>query len=125
MNIVFDASVLVSARLNQNMIAWALENSLMPKAACKLWAILPCYISRKTAEICASRDKLAELIGVRPDDISTLMTEFEKAPIKISRRRSKVPGMKGRGTVKYFVDAGVVANIHHTGSGPSGRISAA
>jgi predicted transcriptional regulator len=68
----------------------------------QLWATLFLHLQWDTGEVMQRRDELAEAVNVSADEVSRVMTELESIGA-ISRKRTKVPGMRGPGMVRYFM----------------------
>ena len=65
---------------------------------------------RDSGEIMLTRDELAELVGESADHVGGIMGELESIGA-ISRRREKVPGMRGQGVVRYFMSANIATHL--------------
>src|SRR5688500_4398884 len=103
--------VMLSPEQNEAVIGWLLDHSSRPQKAVRLWAALFRYLRRDTGEIMLTRDELAEQIGDRPDKVSAIMGELEGIGA-ISRRREKVPGMRGPGAVRYFMNPNIATHLN-------------
>jgi CRP-like cAMP-binding protein len=102
--------VMLSASQNRAVVSWLLENSSRPHKAVELWALCFEHLRRDTGEIALTREELAAEIGVTPDHISGLMRELERVGA-ISRRHERVPGLRGRGRVVYFMNPRVGTHL--------------
>jgi hypothetical protein len=89
---------------------WLGQNSKRPLLAYALWGELFTAIRRDTGEIMLSREEMAERIGTDPDTITKLTAELESIGA-ISRRREKVPGMRGPGVARYFMNPNVATHL--------------
>ena len=96
---------------NSAVIAWLLDHSSRPQKSVRLWSLLFEHLRRDTGEIMLTRDELAEQIGDRPDKVSAIMGELESIGA-ISRRREKVPGMRGPGAVRYFMNPNIATHLN-------------
>jgi hypothetical protein len=104
--------VMLSPAQNRAVVKWLGQNSKRPVMAVQLWAELFMHLRRDTGEIMQTRDELADAIGVPSERVSEIMSELESFGA-ISRKRVKVPGMKGPGMVRYSMNPKV--GTHLTG----------
>jgi hypothetical protein len=104
--------VMISAEQFDRVHDWLLENSKRPVVAVRLWSKLFRNMAR-SGYVAATREELAEAVGIRPAEVSAVMSELESINA-ISRARMKVPGMRGPGTVHYRVNSHV--GTHLTGA---------
>jgi hypothetical protein len=102
--------VMLSPAQNRAVVRWLLEHSSRPQKAIDLWVLLFEHLRRDTGEIMLTRDELAEQIGVPADNVSLIMGELEEIGA-ISRRREKVPGLRGPGMVRYFMNPSVATHL--------------
>src|SRR4051794_33695881 len=102
----------LSAAYTQNriVVSWLLEHSSRPRKAVELWILLFEHLHRDTGEIALTREELAAEIGETADNVSRLMTELEGIGA-VSRRRERVPGLRGRGRVVYFMNPNVGTHL--------------
>ena len=105
--------VMMSPQDNARVVAWLHENSKRPMQAVLLWSKLFLNLRHDTGEIMQTRDELAEAIGVRVAEISSIMGELESFGA-ITRERIKLPGMRGPGMVRYKMNE--VIATHLTGA---------
>jgi DNA-binding transcriptional ArsR family regulator len=87
-------------------MAWLKVNSRQPMNAAQVWAECFTALRIDTNEIVLSRDELAERVGVRPAEVSRIMTELETCGAVIRRR-------EGRG-VRFFMNP--MVGTHMTGA---------
>ena len=104
--------VMLSPAENAAVVDWIAQHSRYPQVAMRLWARLFDNLRTDTGEIVLTRDELAELVDEFPDNVSRIMSELESIGA-ISRRRERVPGMRGPGQVRYFMNPRV--GTHLTG----------
>jgi len=104
--------IMMSPADNERVVSWLLDNSKRPQIAVRLWAKLFLHLRRDTGEIMQTRDELADAVSVKADEVSRIMTELEDIGA-ISRKRTKVPGMRGPGMVRYFMSPRI--GTHLTG----------
>lgn len=79
---------------------WDLDR---PRTTMKVWHLAITHLRTDTGEITLTRDQLAERVGCRSSEISTIMQALKKlSAIRIERR--KVPGVKGPGLAVYIVN---------------------
>ena len=98
--------VMLSPDQNHAVVRWLLEHAERPREALDLWALLFRHLDRHTGMILLTRDELAEQVGTHSDNVSRIMADLESIGA-ISRRRERVPGMRGPGMVRYFMNAHV------------------
>ncbi len=89
---------------------WLEEHSRRPRLAARLWRKLLLYVRRDTNEIVKTRDELAELLGVRPSEISEVMRDLERVHA-IRAERVRVPGVKGPGIVRWYLSEHVATTL--------------
>ena len=104
--------VMLSPAENKAVVAWLNRNSRWPKVSVLLWAELFDNLRTDTGEIVLTRDELSDRVGCRPTEVSEIMGELESIGA-ISRRRERVPGMRGPGQVRYFMSPRI--GTHLTG----------
>lgn len=94
---------MIGTNENKLIVKWLRKNSDTPLVAIDLWMECQDHLGFETQQIEATRDQLADAVGTRPKVVSTIMTELESIGA-ISRRVEKVPGLRGRGRVVYFMN---------------------
>ena len=94
--------IMLSAQQNTEVIRWINQNSTRPRQAGELWATVLEHLRIDTGEIMATRQELADRIGVRINILSTLMTEL--ASINAIRREKD-----GR-RVKYYLNPNIATH---------------
>jgi hypothetical protein len=104
------AFVMMWADQNAAVVRWLMAHSGQPMKATQLWAECFTVLRTDTNEIMATREELAERVKVRPNELSTIMSELESFGA-ISRRREKVPGMRGQGVVRYYMNPRVGTHL--------------
>jgi hypothetical protein len=102
--------VMLSPEQNEAVVAWLLDHSSRPQKAVRLWAALFRHLRRDSGEILLTRDELAGQVGTSADHVSEIMAELEEIGA-ISRRRERVPGMRGPGMVRYFMNPNVATHL--------------
>ena len=85
-------------------------NSARPMVAVELWALCFEHLRNDTGEVLLSREQMAEEVGVAPKRVSEVMSELVKIGA-ISRVRERVPGMRGSGVVRYFMNPNVATQL--------------
>lgn len=105
--------IMISAEQHDAVTEWLEANSRRPMKAMRLWSLLFTRVDKDTGEIMSTRDELAERVGETPDNISAIMGELEKVGA-IIRHRERVPGMRGPGRVRYFMNP--VVGTHLAGA---------
>lgn len=79
---------------------WLAANSSRKLVALRLWALLLGHVDRNTGDIALSRDEIADMLKVPAADISRVTSELVEC-CALTRRRVRVPGMRGAGVVRY------------------------
>jgi hypothetical protein len=102
--------VMLSPAQNRAVVNWLLAHADRHRPALALWALLFEHLDRHTGMILLTRDELAEQIGTHPDIVSTIMSDLEQIGA-IVRRRERVAGMRGPGTVRYFMNPNVGTHL--------------
>lgn len=95
--------VMLSPAQNAEVINWLQENSKRPHKAVMVWARILEHLRMDTGEIMATRQELAERVGMDPRDLSKTMTEL--ASINAIRREKE--GRK----VRYFLNPTIATHI--------------
>ena len=103
--------VMLSPAQNRAVVRWLHQHSSRPQKAVDLWVLLFEHLRRDTGEIMLTRDELAEQIDEAPKNVSTIMGELESIGA-ISRRRERVPGMRGPGAVRYFMNPNIATHLN-------------
>lgn len=78
--------------------------------ALSLWAELFTLLDRRTGEITATREQLAERIGATANDVTRIMAELAKIGA-ITRRRVSGSGVRGLGRAVYVMNPNVATNL--------------
>lgn len=102
--------VMLSPDQNRAVVKWLTANSKRPMVAVQLWAELFSHLRRDTGEVMQTRDELADAVGARSEHVSAIMGELESIGA-ISRKRSKIAGMKGPGLVRYYMNPNVGTHL--------------
>jgi len=95
--------IMISPEQNRAVVWWLQANSRRPMQAMGLWAVLFTAVDHDTGEIMLTRDQLAEMTRTTVQTVSAIMSELEGIDA-IIRRRERVPGMRGPGRVRYFMN---------------------
>ena len=95
--------VMLSPSQNANVVRWINSNSKRPHKAVELWATLLEHLRMDTGEIMATRQELAERVGMKPNDLSKTMSEL--ASINAIRREKT-----GR-SVRYFLNPSIATHL--------------
>lgn len=94
---------MISTAQQAAVLDWLTANSKRPLKAVKLWGHLLANLDRDTGEIVATRQDLAERVGMDSRDLSKTMTEL--ASIN-AVRREKI----GR-NVRYFLNSNIATHL--------------
>lgn len=82
---------------------WLVANSSRKLLALRLWAFLLGHVDRFTGDVALSRDEIADALGAPVGDVSRVTSELVDC-CALSRRRVRVPGMRGSGVVRYTLN---------------------
>lgn len=88
----------------ERIFNWMADHSKRLRLWNRIWAILPRHVDKSTGEIKLTRDQLAELTGHSARQVSQVMSELEECRA-IYRYRERVPGLRGPGVVRYFLNS--------------------
>jgi DNA-binding transcriptional ArsR family regulator len=88
--------VMVQAELNSAVVSYLTEHSRRPLKAVRLWAQLFTMLPSDSNEILATRQELADMIGIEPRTVTEIMSELEVVGAVYRQRRGR--------TVRYFVN---------------------
>lgn len=102
--------VMLSPEQNMLVVNHLVDNSRFPKLATKLWALCFQHLRNDTGEIMLHRGELADKLGTSDQNISRIMSELVEFGA-ITRRRVRMPGMKGSGPVEYFMNPRVATHL--------------
>jgi hypothetical protein len=102
--------VMLAPAQNAAVVRWIMANCSSPMKAASVWAECFTMLRMDTGEIMLTRDELADRVVIPSDEISRIMGELESCGA-IIRRREKVPGMRGRGVAKYFMNPNVATHL--------------
>ena len=102
--------IMLSPQQNNEVIEYLDSYSAFPRASVRLWAKLFLTVRMDTGEILQTRKELAEAVGITVNDVSRIMTELEKINA-IKRSRERVPGVRGAGRVRYFMNPNIATTI--------------
>jgi hypothetical protein len=95
--------VMLSPAQNAEVIDWLQSNSKRPHKAVMVWARILEHLRLDTGEIMATRQELANRVGVDARDLSKIITEL--ASINAIRREKE--GRK----VRYFLNPGIATHV--------------
>ena len=95
--------VMLSPAQNAEVVRWINKHSKRPQKASELWATLLEHLRMDTGEIMATRQELAQRVGMEPRDLSSTMTEL--ASINAIRREKE--GRK----VRYFLNPSIATHV--------------
>ena len=101
---------MLSPSQNRAVVKYLRSNSARPMVAVELWALCFEHLRNDTGEVLLSREQMAEEVGVAPKRVSEVMSELVKIGA-ISRVRERVPGMRGSGVVRYFMNPNVATQL--------------
>lgn len=75
----------------------------------KIFDLVLTHLEPNSGAVTLTREEIAERISVAPGDVSRIMSELERHSV-IFRRRRTVPGMRGPGPVRYYLNPHVAWN---------------
>jgi predicted transcriptional regulator len=102
--------IMLSPKQNAAIVKWLKENSARSNEAVVLWAECFTAVRADTGEIMLTRLELAERVGMTEQDVSRVMSELVSIGA-ISRKRERVPGLRGPGLVRYFMNPTVATHL--------------
>lgn len=102
--------IMLSPQQNAAVVRWLRNHSKRRVEATSLWSELFTAMRMDTGEIMMTRDELAELVGCSGQNVSQIMSELASINA-ISRRRERIPGVRGPGRVRYFMNPNVATTI--------------
>lgn len=102
--------IMLSPQQNRSVVNYLDLHSKRPREALKLWAELFLTVRMDTGEILQTRQELAQSVGITTYDVSRIMSELEKINA-IKRTRERIPGVRGAGRVRYFMNPNVATGI--------------
>ena len=105
--------VMISPQQNADVVDWLEANSKRPQKAIRLWSRLLTHLRMDTGEIMATRQELAERVGMEPRTLSETMTEL--ASINAIRR------VKEGRKVRYFLNANIATHLPTTSARAAAR----
>lgn len=102
--------IMLSPQQNRAVARYLDSHSKRPREALMLWAELFLSVRMDTGEILQTRQELAEAVGITVNNVSRIMTELEKINA-IKRSRERIPGVRGAGRVRYFMNPNIATTI--------------
>lgn len=88
--------VMLSPSQNAAVVRYLTEHSKRPLVAVRLWALCFEHLRTDTGEILLTREEMGEMLSIKADHITEIMTELSEMGA-ITRKRERVKGMKGPG----------------------------
>lgn len=105
--------VMLSPAQNAEVVRWINRNAKRPQKAAELWATLLEHLRIDTGEITATRQELADRVGMEPRDLSSTMTEL--ASINAIRR------VKQGRNVRYYLNPTIATHLPNAAKRKSAR----
>ena len=102
--------IMLSPQQNADVVEYLDSHSTLPRAAVKLWSKLFLTVRMDTGEILQTREELAKIVAIPVNDVSRIMTELVKINA-IKRTRERIPGVRGAGRVRYFMNSNIATTI--------------
>lgn len=104
------AFVMLSPDQNAAVVEFLASNAARPLVCMRLWALCFRHLRTDTGEIMLSRDQMADALAVPSGEVSRCMSELVKFGA-ISRVRERVPGLRGAGLARYFMNPNVATHL--------------
>jgi hypothetical protein len=92
------------------VVEWLCEHSRCPKIALLLWSELFVHLEADSGHIDASREELAEAVNTPADEVSEVVSELVRIGA-VTRWYEKIPGLRGRGIVRYAMNPHVATKL--------------
>lgn len=102
--------VMVGPVQNAAVVEWLAANSKRAMSAVRVWTWCLASMRLDTQEVTLSREELAAKVGISPGHVSEIMGELVSINAVI-RRREKIPGMRGPGVSRYFLNADIATHL--------------
>lgn len=102
--------VMLSPEQNAAVVDYLSLHSTRPLNAVRLWALCFKHLRTDTGEILLRREEIAEKLGIAADHVSNVMAELVGVKAIITRRE-KVPGVRGPGMVRYFMNPRIATHL--------------
>lgn len=102
--------VMISPAQNDAVVTWLMKNSKRPMKAAALWSACFTALRNDTGEIMLTREEFAERLEISADNVSRIMAELVSIKAIISKR-DRVPGLRGPGLVRYFMNPTVATHL--------------
>lgn len=102
--------VMLSPEQNDIVVNYLIDHSKRPLIAVKLWSLCFKHLRTDTGEILLRREEIADRLKQRSNEVSALMSELIEFGA-ITRKVDRVPGMKGQGLVRYFMNPKVATHL--------------
>lgn len=95
--------IMIRPAQNRAVTLWLMENSKRPMKAVDVWTLLFDHLFPHTGQIMLTREEIAEQVGIRVNEVTTIMNELVKFGAIFSKRE-KVAGVRGPGLVRYYMN---------------------
>jgi predicted transcriptional regulator len=102
--------VMLSPAQNALVVNYLVSSSERPLVAVRLWALCFEHLDVETGEILLRRDQIADLLGQRSAEVSSLMAELVECGA-VLRHQEPVAGVRGRGYVRYYMNSRVATHL--------------
>lgn len=110
--------VMLSPQQNSAVVDWLYENSKRPQKAARLWAKLFTALRSDTGEILLTRDDIAERIGIRPQEVSAIMTELASINAIVRERQGREMRYRMNATIATHLPSETLREEARTKDGP-------
>lgn len=95
---------------NRAVIQYLTNHSSRPIQAMNVWALCFEHLNSRTHEIMLRREEIAERLQIPIASISIIMGELKRFDA-ITATRISIPGMRGPGAVRYFMNPNVATHL--------------
>ena len=102
--------VMLSPSQNADVVRYLADHSKRPLVAVRLWALCFEYLRTDTGEIMLTREEIADKLGQQTPAVSEIMSELVECGA-IIRKRERVPGLRGPGLARYFMNPRVATHL--------------
>jgi hypothetical protein len=102
--------VMLSPTQNADVVRYLATHSKRPLVAMRLWALCFEHLRTDSGEILLTREELAAKLEQTSEHVSSVMTELVECGA-IIRRRERVPGLRGPGLARYYMNPRVATHL--------------
>ncbi len=95
--------IMLKPAQNAAVAKWLGANSRRPAKAMLVWSVLFDHLYPHTGQIMLTREQIAEMVGIRPTEVSAIMGELATCQAVFTERR-RIDGVRGPGQAVYFMN---------------------